>query len=111
MPKVLIVGSENETYQRLFSENGLEYEFCGGDEAEIFPGRAVFHRSFNGIFIALSAKPSRLAALRNCAQEPDNLTGKAVGSTAIPGREHQLLICLTVKFPFCHTPQTKPFGE
>lgn len=36
MPKVLIVGSENETYQRLFAENGLEYEFCGGDEAEIF---------------------------------------------------------------------------
>ena len=36
MPKVLIVGSENETYQRLFSENGLEYEFCGGGEAEIF---------------------------------------------------------------------------
>ena len=36
MPKVLIIGSENETYQRIFSENGLEYEFCNGDEAEIF---------------------------------------------------------------------------
>ena len=36
MAKVLIIRPENETYKRILSENGFEYEFCENNEAEIF---------------------------------------------------------------------------
>ena len=36
MPKVLIIGSENETYKQIFSQNGLAYDFCANTEDEIF---------------------------------------------------------------------------
>ena len=35
MPKVLVIGGENETYQRIFAENGITCAFCGGNKAEI----------------------------------------------------------------------------
>lgn len=35
MPKVLIIRPENETYKKILSENGFEYEFCENNEEEI----------------------------------------------------------------------------
>ena len=89
MPKVLIIRPENDTYKRILSENGFEYEFCDNNEAEIFEKGQDVEAIIFAPTKFTSETFSRLPKLKIISR-----TGIGIDTVDIPAAtEHGVAVC------------------